>query len=297
MRAQVLSPTKQGAAGSLDLAQRLQPLLNPRAEGKGEVPAPSHHHHHHSNSGRAAPVWRVGDRVIHLVNDVERDVMNGDLGYVVGVDGRRREVVVHFPPRGGGSDAHSVSYSLHDAADELQLAWATTVHKVRATAHSCVRACVAGVLCLRQEDSSADRVLLLAAAAALVQAQGVEFPVVVLPLHGSAGAFLLRRPLLYTGVSRAKRLLVLVGTQAALQLCVRNAGVDAGWRGGRQQPHQSPVLQLVDRLRAAAAAKGLQPFPRLVFGQDGWREEVGGAWWAGVARAALCGAHAGRCAD
>jgi hypothetical protein len=108
-----------------------------------------------------------------------------------------------------------------------------------------------------------------------LQAQGGEFPIVLMPLERSAGRFLLRRPLLYTAVSRAKRLLVVVGTQGAMDACIHNTvshgavaaagGPGSGWLVEMQSN------RMVHKLKAAAAAKGLKPFPRMMFGPHGWQ--------------------------
>jgi hypothetical protein len=77
-------------------------------------------------------VWRVGDRVVHLVNDTERDVYNGDLGVVQSVDAAEGSLTVRYPPRGGSDGvAHLVKYQGNEIGEQLQLAWAITVHKVR----------------------------------------------------------------------------------------------------------------------------------------------------------------------
>jgi hypothetical protein len=117
------------------------------------------------------------------------------------------------------------------------------------------------------------------------QAQGGEFLVVILPLHHHMDRRLLRRQLLYTAVSRAKSLLVIVGTEQAVQQCLQTTAAAPQWQQPRQQ-HELGGLDveeaavcssseggwLTERLRAAAAARGLQPFPCMVFGDDGWQQ-------------------------
>lgn len=109
----------------------------------------------------------------------------------------------------------------------------------------------------------------------------------LMPLEPSAGRFLLRRPLLYTAVSRAQRLLLLVGTQGAMDTCIHNAGghthhahhstaaaaTAAGGGGGFGSGWAAEVQRsrMVAKLRAGAAARDLQPFPRMVFGPEGWQ--------------------------
>jgi hypothetical protein len=136
---QVLSPTKRNACGTAQLNSQLQQLLNPPAPDKPELPAHGTHSHRSSSSSSSqqhlhssGPVWRVGDRVVHLVNDTERDVYNGDLGVVQSVDTAEGSLVVKYPPRSGSDGvAHLVRYQVPEISEQLQLAWAITVHKVR----------------------------------------------------------------------------------------------------------------------------------------------------------------------
>src|SRR5271156_3212343 len=70
--------------------------------------------------------------------------------------------------------------------------------------------------------------LVLAYATTIHKAQGSEYPVVVIPLTTQHYAMLARN-LLYTGVTRGKRLVVLVGQRKALAMAVRNAGARRRW--------------------------------------------------------------------
>jgi hypothetical protein len=73
-----------------------------------------------------------------LVNDTERDVYNGDLGVVQSVDAAEGSLTVRYPPRGGSDGvAHLVKYQGNEIGEQLQLAWAITVHKVRGC-HMCI---------------------------------------------------------------------------------------------------------------------------------------------------------------
>ncbi len=74
-------------------------------------------------------------------------------------------------------------------------------------------------------DAAALDELSLAYACSIHKSQGSEYPCVVMPLH-TQHYVMLRRNLLYTGITRAKRLLVLVGTRKALAIAVRNRKVD-----------------------------------------------------------------------
>lgn len=166
---QVLVPMHRGAAGVQALNEQLQAALNP--------PQP----------GRAEKTWgsvtlRVGDRVMQIRNNYDLDVYNGDVGEVVAVDSEEQNVQVRFDEVAG---PRVVAYAWADL-DELQLAYATSIHK----------------------------------------SQGAEYPVVVVPLVQQHWA-LLQRNLLYTAVTRAKNLVVLVGEERAIAQAVRNHTVDA----------------------------------------------------------------------
>jgi exodeoxyribonuclease V alpha subunit len=156
---QVLAPMTRGIMGTRNLNQLLQAVLNPANPGKLEVTC-------------GGIILRLGDRVIQKVNDYNREVFNGDLGMITGIDLEEREVEVSFGNR-------PVRY---DAADwnEISLAWAVTIHK----------------------------------------SQGSEYPVVVMPMY-MQHYLMLSRNLLYTGLTRAKRLVILVGQKKALGIAVQ----------------------------------------------------------------------------
>ena len=120
--AQLLCPMTRGALGTRNFNRVLQEQLNPAAPEKAEL-------------ARGGQVLRVGDRVIQQQNDYQRGAFNGDLGTIEAIDTTEQEVTVDFGNQ-------TVSYDYADL-DELDLAWAITVHK----------------------------------------SQGSEYPVVVLPLH------------------------------------------------------------------------------------------------------------------
>lgn len=165
---QVLAPMHRGELGAGQLNQLLQEALTSGAPGLT----------------RGARVLRVGDKVMQIRNDYDKDVFNGDIGRVQSVDDSAGALVVRF-------DDRDVSYEL-DELDELQLAYAATVHK----------------------------------------SQGSEYPAVVVPIH-TQHFMMLQRNLLYTAVTRGKRLVVLVGSRRALGIAVRNADVTARCSGLR----------------------------------------------------------------
>ena len=162
---QVLCPMNRGSLGARALNMELQRVLNPPGERRVE---------------RFGWTYGQGDKVMQVTNDYERDVFNGDLGIVTGLDMEEGALTVSFEGR-------EVEYGFGEL-DELALAYATTIHK----------------------------------------AQGSEYPVVVIPLM-TQHYTMLARNLLYTGVTRGKRLVVLVGQRKALAMAVRNAGGRRRW--------------------------------------------------------------------
>jgi len=165
---QVLTPMHRGELGATALNRILQDAITP---GQPEL----------RSGGR---VFRVGDRVMQVRNNYDRDVFNGDVGEVMRVAGGagetsdEQQAVVRF-------DEREVSYTADDL-DELTLAYAATVHK----------------------------------------SQGSEYPVVIAPVH-TQHYVMLQRSLLYTAVTRGKKLVVLIGSRKALRIAVANAEVAA----------------------------------------------------------------------
>jgi exodeoxyribonuclease V alpha subunit len=157
---QVLCPMHRGELGAGNLNQLLQAALT---TGAPELV-------------RGNRCYRVGDRVMQMRNDYDKDVFNGDVGRIEALDTESGELRVRF-------DDREVSYD-GDELDALALAYAATVHK----------------------------------------SQGSEYPAVVIPIH-TQHFVMLQRNLLYTAVTRGKRLVVLVGTRKALGLAVRNGEV------------------------------------------------------------------------
>ncbi|GAB6056935.1 hypothetical protein JCM31598_00520 [Desulfonatronum parangueonense] len=154
---QVLSPMHRGIIGAGNLNQVLQEALNPTG------PCVE----------RGARKFRVGDKVMQVRNNYDKEVFNGDIGRVVRLDQEMRELIVRF-------DGRDVLYEFMEL-DELVLAYAATVHK----------------------------------------SQGSEYPAVVMPVL-TTHYIMLQRNLIYTGITRGRRLVVLVGTKKALAMAVRN---------------------------------------------------------------------------
>jgi exodeoxyribonuclease V alpha subunit len=173
---QVLTPMNRGPAGALALNQALQEALNPRGD----------------SLVRGTRAYRAGDKVMQLRNDYDKNIYNGDVGFVTALDGEEGTVTVRFDEREVTLDAGDL--------DDLTLAYACTVHK----------------------------------------SQGSEYPAVVVPLL-TTHFVMLGKNLLYTAITRGKRLVVLVADPRALEIALS---------GGRREERRT---QLQARLRSAGA--------------------------------------------
>jgi exodeoxyribonuclease V alpha subunit len=172
----------RGAVGVGNLNALLQAALNPAAPGKPERPM----------GGR---VFRLGDRVMQIRNNYQKETYNGDIGRIVAVDLENQTLTAAF-------DGRPVVYEWSEA-DELVHAFAASIHK----------------------------------------SQGSEFPAVVVPLL-TQHYLMLQRNLLYTAITRARQLCVLVGTRKAVNIAVRNATVAKRWSGLAQRlqaPRPAPA--------------------------------------------------------
>ena len=117
---------------------------------------------------------------MQIENDYDKEVYNGDIGFVVGVEPEEGELTASF-------DGRSVAYGFGEL-DTLVPAYAASIHK----------------------------------------SQGSEYPAVVIPVMTQHYA-MLQRNLLYTGVTRGKRLVVLVGQKKAIAIAVRNVSGRQRW--------------------------------------------------------------------
>ena len=120
--------------------------------------------------------FKEGDRVMQLKNDYDKDVFNGDLGYIASVNTEDRTLQVNY-------DGRMVEYDVSEL-DELTLAYATTIHK----------------------------------------SQGSEYPIVVMPVLMNHYV-MLQRNLIYTGITRAKKICVMIGSKKALSYAISNMSV------------------------------------------------------------------------
>ena len=169
---QVLAPMKSGLCGVDNLNKNLQEKLNPPSLKKPEVVTEK-------------VVYRLGDRVMQITNNYERNwikddgeegtgVFNGDIGEITFIEPNSLEITVLF------EDGRYAKYLKKDLA-ELVLSYAITIHK----------------------------------------SQGSEFDVVIIPVI-SGPPRLLTKNLLYTAVTRAKRMVVLVGSKQSIAMMVHN---------------------------------------------------------------------------
>lgn len=152
---QVLTPMKKGSLGTINLNELLQKELNPNGE---EIKF-------------GTTTFRVNDKVMQIKNNYDKEIFNGDSGFIQSINKEEKTLIVVFKKQ-------VVIYDFSDL-DELMLAYAVTVHK----------------------------------------SQGSEYPIVVMPI--TMGHYvMLKRNLIYTGITRAKNLCVLLGQKQSLYLGV-----------------------------------------------------------------------------
>ncbi|MDE0022637.1 MAG: ATP-dependent RecD-like DNA helicase [Candidatus Poribacteria bacterium] len=157
---QAIAPMRRGKLSTETLNEKLQKALN--------------------GDGAQAPIgggrFHIGDKVMQIRNNYNKEVFNGDIGFINRFNRQKRTLAVRYPDR-------LVEYRASELA-ELTHAYAVTVHK----------------------------------------SQGCQFPAVALALH-TRHYMLLQRNLLYTAITRAQRLLLIVGSAKALRIAVERADV------------------------------------------------------------------------
>jgi len=153
---QVLTPMRRNLLGTENLNSVIQTALNP--SGPSLVRGCTH--------------FRVNDRVMQLRNNYDKEVFNGDIGFIKQVDTEDRALIVLF-------DGRPVRY-VQSELDELVLAYACSIHK----------------------------------------SQGSEYPAVIVLLH-TQHFKLLQRNLLYTAITRGKRLVMVVGSSRAVNIAIK----------------------------------------------------------------------------
>ena len=191
---QVLTPTRKGGLGTASLNELLQSVINPAMPARNERKFGS-------------KTLREGDKVMQIRNNYRmewrqlgrqsgRGIFNGDMGVIDTIDTDNAKVIVDF-------DGKFVTYD-NEELDELELAYAVTVHK----------------------------------------SQGCEFPAVIIPISGFP-PMLATRNLLYTAITRGKKLVILVGSEERMQRMIDNNRIDERYTG------------LEDRLREIDLGRGL----------------------------------------
>ena len=154
---QVLSPMHRGIIGVQNLNERLQQELNPQ-----------------TNSVRfGSTTFKLGDKVMQTSNNYDKEVYNGDIGWIKLLDDVLNTVTIDF-------DGREVVYQ-NSELDEIVLAYAVSVHK----------------------------------------SQGSEYAAVIIPV-ATQHYIMLQRNLIYTALTRARKLAILIGTQKALAIAINN---------------------------------------------------------------------------
>ncbi|WP_342568010.1 ATP-dependent RecD-like DNA helicase [Psychrobacillus sp. FSL K6-4046] len=153
---QVLAPMYRGPAGIDALNKMIQEMVNPNTDGTRK------------EMTFGDTIYRIGDKVLQLVNQPESNVFNGDMGEVVAIF-RANETVEKKEMLVVSFDGNEVTYEKNDL-NQITLAYCCSVHK----------------------------------------SQGSEFQTVIMPVTRSYMK-MLRRNLLYTGITRAKNFLILCG--------------------------------------------------------------------------------------
>lgn len=154
---QILTPMRKNTLGAENLNSILQEALNPSGPALEKL---GHY-------------FRVGDRVMQIRNNYDKDVFNGDIGFISSVDLETNKLTVDF-------DGSNIEYDMIEL-DELMHAYATSIHK----------------------------------------SQGSEYPVVIVVLSNQHYV-LLQRNLLYTAITRGKKLVCVLGEPPAVSRAIRN---------------------------------------------------------------------------
>ena len=177
---QIITPTRKGKLGTVNLNKVLQEVLNPTSPDLKEKSF-------HGN------VFREKDKVMQIRNNYQlewkqagtkggRGIFNGDMGEIVSIDNENEKIIVNF-------DGRFVTYD-NENLNELILSYAITVHK----------------------------------------SQGCEFPVVIIPMSWFP-PMLMTKNLLYTGITRGKQLVIIVGSEERMRQMIDNDRSDERYTG------------------------------------------------------------------
>jgi exodeoxyribonuclease V alpha subunit len=157
---QVLCPMHRSALGARSLNAELQKVLNPNPVAKVE---------------RFGWLFGTGDKVMVTQNDYDKEVFNGDIGFITRIDSEDQIMEIDF-------EGTPVQFEFSEL-DTLQPAFAMTIHK----------------------------------------AQGSEYPAIILPL-ATQHYMMLKRNLVYTAITRGKKLVIVIGQKRALAIAVHESG-------------------------------------------------------------------------
>ena len=155
---QVLCPMQRGGCGARSLNIELQKALNPN---------------HHQSIEKYGQLYSVGDKVMQMENNYDKEVYNGDIGFITKIDHEEQQIIVIV-------DNKDVTYTFNEL-DELSISYATSIHK----------------------------------------SQGSEYPAVVIPMT-TQHFTMLKKNLLYTAITRGRKLVVLIGQKKAIAIAVKN---------------------------------------------------------------------------
>jgi exodeoxyribonuclease V alpha subunit len=163
---QILTPMSRGIVGTRNLNMELQKTLNPVVE---------------NSLDRFGVSYRINDKVMQIKNNYDKDVYNGDIGFIRHIDHEEGDVIISF-------DGRDVPYDMATEMDDIVLSYAMTIHK----------------------------------------SQGSEYPVVVIPLV-TQHHIMLQKNLIYTAITRGKKLVILVGQKRAMTMTVHNNKAQKRW--------------------------------------------------------------------
>ncbi len=154
---EVLTPMKKGVLGADNLNKILQEKSNSSR----------------TSIKRGGNTYKLGDKVMQIKNNYDKDIFNGDIGTICSIDEEKEILEINF-------DSRILKYELGEL-EEISLAYACTIHK----------------------------------------SQGSEYPIIIIPMTTSH-FIMLKRNLLYTGVTRAQKICVLVGNKYAISKAIEN---------------------------------------------------------------------------
>lgn len=156
---QPLCPMQRGGSGARLLNSELQKALNPN---------------HQEGIAKFGQVFALGDKVMQMENNYDKDTYNGDIGIISAIDKDEQEITIDFY-------GNKVEYDYADL-DQITLSYATTIHK----------------------------------------SQGSEYPAIIIPITMQS-YMMLRRNLIYTAITRGKKLVIVIGEKKAFAMAVRDS--------------------------------------------------------------------------